>query len=179
MCGWSSRRSVGIRRVWLVISVGGRNEVCVVGHLGGRQVSCVFGCSSRWAAGIRRVWVVILVFGRNQACVGGHLGSRQVSCVFGCTSRWGWQESGVCGWLSRLGATGIRCVWVVISAGAAVIRHVWVVISAGAAVIRAVCGWSSRRWRLESGVCGCRRIGGGERAYSSVVGTDDGGYNIV
>ena len=39
MCGWSSRWSAGIRHVWLVISVGGRNQGCVGGHLGGRQES--------------------------------------------------------------------------------------------------------------------------------------------
>ena len=41
--------------VWMVISVVDRNEACVGGHLGGRQVSGVFGWSSLWAAGIRGV----------------------------------------------------------------------------------------------------------------------------
>ena len=37
MCGWSSRLSAGIRRVRVVILVGGRNQACVGGHLGRQQ----------------------------------------------------------------------------------------------------------------------------------------------
>ena len=126
---------------------------------------------------MRYVWLVILVVARYHACLVVHLGGRQ--------------ESGVCGWSSWCSAE-IRHVWVVISVVGR--YHACLVVHLGGGGRNqgcvggylgrgqqesGVCGWSSRRWRLESGVCGCRRIGGGERAYSSVVGTDDGGYNIV
>ena len=43
----SSWWSAGIRRVWVVISVVGRNPTCAGGHSGGQQESGVCGWSSR------------------------------------------------------------------------------------------------------------------------------------
>ena len=47
-CVWVvSRQSAGIRRVWVVISVVGRNPTCAGGYSGGRQKSGVCGWSSQ------------------------------------------------------------------------------------------------------------------------------------
>ena len=71
MSGWSSRWSAGIRRVWVIILLGGRNQACVGGHLGGQHESGL--------------------------CVCGHLGGRQESGLCQDGHLGGRQESGVCG----------------------------------------------------------------------------------